>query len=49
MPAHLRRRGSHSPGPPGGDEVLVAYRVVGYGEFEHAVEDHYRGCGSAGG
>ena len=46
VPAYLRRRGSHSPGPPGGDEVLVAYRVVGYGEFEHAVEDHTAAAGA---
>ena len=46
VPAHLRRRGSHGPRPPGGDKVLVAYRVVGHRELEHAVEDHPAAAGA---
>ena len=40
MPAPLRRRGRHCPGPLGGDEILVAHRVVGDGKFEHPIEHH---------
>ena len=46
VPAHLRRRGSHGPRPPGGDKVLVAYQVVGHRELEHAVEDHPAAAGA---
>jgi hypothetical protein len=31
----------------GGDEVVVAHRVVGDGEFEHPVEDHPAASGAA--
>ena len=40
VPAPLRRRGRHCPGPLGGDEILVAHRVVGDGKFEHPIEHH---------
>ena len=40
LPACLRRRGGHRPGPPSGDEVSVAHRVVSYGAFEHPAEHH---------
>ncbi len=36
---HLGWRGWHPPGSAAGDEILVANRVVGDGEFEHPVEE----------
>ena len=40
LPTRLRRRGWHCPGPPAGDDVSVAHRVVTDREFEHAEEHH---------
>ena len=47
VPARQRRCGRHRPGPLGGDEIPVAHRVVGHGEFEHSVEHHPTAAGVA--
>ncbi len=46
MPARLRRRGWHSPGPLCGDKVLVAHGGVGYGELEDPVKHHAAAAGA---
>lgn len=40
VPAGLRGHGRCVPPTPGGNEILVAYGVVAYCEFEHSVEQH---------
>lgn len=46
MAARPWRHGWHCPGLLGGDEIVVAHRVVGEGEFKHSVEHHPAAAGA---
>ena len=47
MPSPFGRLGGQLPRPSAGNEILETHRLVGHGQFEHAIKHHAAAAGAA--